>query len=69
VVQVLGAGHYFDEGWDGPSSKEIQDNLASGNPSIQVGVGSYGDELYVSPVALEPDEAEIVAEALRSAFG
>jgi L-seryl-tRNA(Ser) seleniumtransferase len=59
---------YFDEGWDGPSSKEIQDRLADGNPSIQIGIGSYGDELYVSPVALESGEAEIIAEALRSAF-
>jgi hypothetical protein len=53
---------------DGPSSKEIQANLAAGNPSIHVGVGDYGDELYVSPVALESGEAEIVAEALRAAF-
>jgi len=59
---------YFDEGWRGPSSKEIQDRLAAGNPSIQIGFGSYGDELFVSPVALEPGEQEIVAEALRAAF-
>jgi len=59
---------YFDERWDGPSSKEIQANLAAGNPSIHVGVGNYGDELYVSPVALESGEAETVAEALRAAF-
>ncbi len=59
---------YFDESWDGPSSKEIQDALASGDPSIHVGVGSYGDELYVSPVALESGEAELVAAALRAQF-
>ena len=59
---------YFDARWDGPSSKEIQANLAVGNPSIHVGVGTYGDELYVSPVALESGEAETVAEALRAAF-
>ena len=59
---------YFEEGWDGPSSKEIQDALAAGDPSIHVGVGSYGDELYISPVALEPGEAELVAETLRNQF-
>ncbi|MDA1280337.1 MAG: aminotransferase class V-fold PLP-dependent enzyme [Chloroflexi bacterium] len=59
---------YFEPDWDGPSSKDIQEKLASGDPSIHVGVGSYGDELYVSPVALEQGEAEIVAQALRSEF-
>jgi L-seryl-tRNA(Ser) seleniumtransferase len=59
---------YFEEGWDGPSSKEIQDALSAGDPSIHVGVGSYGDELYISPVALEPGEAELVAETLRKQF-
>ena len=59
---------YFEDDWSGPSSKEIQDKLAAGDPNIQVGVGSYGDELYVSPVALESGEAETVAEALRAAF-
>jgi len=59
---------YFEEDWDGPSSKEIQDALSAGDPSIHVGVGSYGDELYISPVALEPGESELVAEALRKQF-
>ncbi|MDA1282086.1 MAG: hypothetical protein O2921_05615 [Chloroflexi bacterium] len=59
---------YFEEDWGGPSSKEIQDVLSAGDPSIHVGVGSYGDELYVSPVALEQGEAELVAEALREQF-
>ena len=62
------AAFYFEDGWDGPTSKEIQDRLASGDPSIQVGVGNYSDELYVSPTALEEGEAEIVAEAIRAAL-
>ena len=56
---------YFEDGWDGPASTAIQERLAAGTPSIHVGVGQYGDEIYVSPVALEPGEAEVVAEALR----
>ena len=62
------AAFYFEPSWDGPSSAEIQQQLAAGNPSIHVGVGNYGDELYVSPVALEEGEAELVADALRTAF-
>ncbi len=60
------AAFYFDQGWDGPSSKEIQEKLAAGNPSIHVGVGNDHGELYVSPVALEPGEAETVAQALHA---
>ena len=59
---------YFDEDWDGPSSSVIQQRLAGGPTSIHVGTGSYADELYISPVALEPGEAVIVAEALRAEF-
>ncbi len=59
---------YFDEDWDGPTSSVIQQRLAQGPTSIHVGTGSYADELYVSPVALEPGEAVIVAEALRAEF-
>jgi hypothetical protein len=59
---------YFEKSWGGPSSKDIQQQLASGNPSIHVGTGNYSDELYVSPVTLEPGEAEIVAEAIRAAL-
>lgn len=59
---------YFEEGWDGPSSSDIQQTLAAGDPSIHVGVGNYADELYVSPVALEEGEAELVAEALHAAL-
>ena len=58
------AAFYFDDDWDGPSASEIQDRLAAGNPSIHVGVGNDVGEIYVSPVALEPGEAELVAEAL-----
>jgi len=62
------AAFYFDDDWDGPSASDIQDRLASGNPSIHVGVGNEVGEIYVSPVALEPGEAEMVAEALRMAL-
>jgi L-seryl-tRNA(Ser) seleniumtransferase len=59
---------YFDDDWDGSSSVEIQERLASGSMPIHVGTGSYVNELYVSPVALERGEAEIVAEALHTEF-
>jgi len=62
------AAFYFEDGWTGPSSKEIQEKLAAGDPNIQVGVGNYGDELHISPVALEEGEAEIIAAALRAEF-
>jgi L-seryl-tRNA(Ser) seleniumtransferase len=62
------AAFYFEEGWDGPTSKEIQESLAAGDPSIHVGIGNYGDEIYVSPTALEPGDAEIIAQALRAEF-
>ena len=57
---------YFEDGWDGPTSTEIHESLLAGDPSIQVAAGQHGEDLYVSPVALEPGEADIVAEALRS---
>lgn len=60
------AAFYFDEGWDGPSSVEIQAKLAAGDPSVHVGVGGDRGELHVSPVALEPGEAEIVARAIKA---
>jgi L-seryl-tRNA(Ser) seleniumtransferase len=59
---------YFDSDWRGPSSKEVQERLAALDPSIQVGTGNYADELYVSPTALEPGEAELVAAAVRQAL-
>ncbi len=59
---------YFEKGWTGPTSKEIQDRLADQDPSIQVGVGNYADELSVSPTALEPGEAEVIAAAIRKAL-
>jgi len=62
------AAFYFDDDWDGTSASDIQDRLAAGNPSIHVGVGNEVGEIYVSPVALEPGEAEMVAEALRMAL-
>ena len=60
------AAFYFDEDWDGPSASEIQEKLASGDPSIHVGAGNDVGELFVMPVALEPGEAEIVASAIRA---
>jgi hypothetical protein len=59
---------YFEDDWSGPSSTDIQEKLPSGNPSIEVGVGQYGDELYVSPTNLEPGEVEMIAEALHAEF-
>ena len=60
------AAFYFDEDWDGPSAVEIQEKLASGDPSIHVGAGAEVGELFVMPVALEPGEAEIIAQAVRA---
>jgi L-seryl-tRNA(Ser) seleniumtransferase len=62
------AAFYFEKGWDGPASKEIQAKLAALDPEIHVGAGNYADELYVSPVALEPGEAELVEKAIRAAL-
>ena len=62
------AAFYFDEGWDGASASDIQEKLAAGDPSIHVGVGKDVGELFVMPVALEPGEAEVVADALGVAF-
>lgn len=59
---------FYFEGWHGPTSQELQAKLAAGDPEIHVGTGNYADELYVSPVALEPGEAEIVAEAINRAL-
>jgi len=59
---------YFEDDWSDPSSTDIQEKLSSGNPSIEVGVGQYGDELYVSPTNPEPGEAEMIAEALHAEF-
>jgi len=58
----------FEDNWNGPSSTDIQKKLTSGNPSIEVGVGQYGYELYVSPTNLEPGEEEMIAEALQAEF-
>lgn len=60
------AAFYFDADWGGPSASDIRDRLASGDPSIHVGVGADLGELFVMPVALEPGEAEIVAQAIRT---
>ncbi len=59
---------YFDDGWDGPTSDEIHASLLAGDPSIQVAAGQHGEDIFVSPVALEPGEAELVAAALRKEF-
>jgi L-seryl-tRNA(Ser) seleniumtransferase len=56
---------YFNDDWDGPDSRTILERLAARTPSIRLGYGKRGDELFVAPVTLQPgDEAE-VATALR----
>ena len=56
---------YFDSGWDGPSSTEVQQALMQGTPSIYVGQGGYRDELWVSAATLQDGEEHIVARRMR----
>jgi L-seryl-tRNA(Ser) seleniumtransferase len=60
------AAFYFDDDWDGPTAAQVQEKLAAGDPSIHVGAGEDAGEIFVMPVALEPGDAELIAEALRA---
>jgi len=56
---------YFKDDWDGPDSQTIIANLAARTPSIRLGYGKRGNEIFVAPVTLQAgDEAE-VSKALR----
>jgi hypothetical protein len=56
---------YFNDDWDGPDSQTIIANLAARTPSIRLGYGKRGNEIFVAPVTLQAgDEAE-VSKALR----
>ena len=61
---------YFKETWNGPQPVDIQSRLTEGSPSIHVGIGhpnrpNMGQEISITPVALEEGEAQIIADALK----
>jgi len=59
---------YFEPSWRGPSQAEVQKALREGNPPIYIGRGGYKDELWVTPITLQPGEERIVATRLREAL-
>lgn len=56
---------YFKPGWNGPSSEDILDRLAKRSPSVRIGRGGYGDELFVTPVTLRDGDEKVLAQALQ----
>jgi seryl-tRNA(Sec) selenium transferase len=59
---------YFERAWKGPSQAEVLKKLREGDPPIYIGHGGYKDELWVTPVTLQPGEERIVATRLRQAL-
>ncbi len=55
---------YFNEDWDGLDSLTIRERLAARTPSIRLGYGQRGDELFVAPVTLQPGDEEEITTAL-----
>ena len=56
---------YFKEDWNGRESREILENLADRTPSIRLGYGKRGNELFIAPVTLQPGDEDEVSSALR----
>jgi L-seryl-tRNA(Ser) seleniumtransferase len=56
---------YFRDGWEGPDGEAVLARLAARVPSIRVGIGNYGNELFITPVTLKDGEEHVVARALR----
>lgn len=56
---------YFTPEWRGSSPSEIQQRLTEGDPSVHIGRGGFGDELWVTPVTLQDGEETIVGQRLR----
>lgn len=56
---------YFRNGWTGPDAEGVLKRLAARRPSIRVGAGNYGNELFITPVTLKDGEEHVVARALR----
>ena len=56
---------YFKEDWDGRDSREILASLAARTPSIRLGYGKRGNELFVAPVTLRPGDEDEISVALR----
>ena len=56
---------YFKEDWDGRDSREILASLAARTPSIRLGYGKRGNELFVAPVTLQPGDEDEISVALR----
>jgi len=56
---------YFNDDWDGSKSRTILERLAARSPSVRLGYGKRGDELFVAPVTLSPGDEKEVARAIR----
>lgn len=56
---------YFKPLWKGPSGQQVQQALRGGDPAIYIGCGGYKDEIWVTPVTLQPGEEQVVARRLR----
>lgn len=56
---------YFEPSWSGPSGEEVRAALQKGDPPIYIGRGGYRDELWVTPVTLQPGEEQVVARRLK----
>ena len=59
---------YFNHNWRGPSQRVIRMKLLEGNPPIHIGYGGYKDEIWVTPVTLQPGEEDAIADRLRKAL-
>jgi D-glucosaminate-6-phosphate ammonia-lyase len=56
---------YFESPWRGPASADVQEALRHGDPPIYIGRGRYRDELWITPVNLQPGEERVVADRLK----
>ena len=57
----------FTSEWRGPSSAEIVDALAAGDPPIIIEASRRDDEdIFINPHGLMPGEAELIAERLQT---
>jgi L-seryl-tRNA(Ser) seleniumtransferase len=56
---------YFLPSWKGPSQEQVLHGLKQGAPPIYIGRGGYRDELWVTPITLQPGEEVVIARRLK----